>query len=117
LKGIYNSLNESAFKLYEENESLKTRINFFEQNNVSDEKIDNDHENALCKFICNSIERSKLASINYGVSRNKGEGIGYSQFSSCEKPKQLSHISKIPSDLYATCNSPGHSRYPVTYND
>jgi hypothetical protein len=38
----------------------------------------------------------------YGVSRNKGEGFGYSHFSSCEKPKQSAHTSKTASDLYST---------------
>jgi hypothetical protein len=102
LKRVYDALNESANKLFEENEYLKIRIYFFEQNYVLAKQIDDDHENALHEFIRNSIKRSKLASMIYGVSRNKGEDIAYSQFSYCEKPKQSACINKTPSDLYST---------------
>jgi hypothetical protein len=42
LKEVYNSLNESANKLYEENESLRTRLNFLEQKCAPAEQVDNE---------------------------------------------------------------------------
>jgi regulator of replication initiation timing len=102
LKGVYNSLNESAHKLYEENESLRTRLTFLEQKDAPAEKIDDEHENALQEFIQKSIKRSQLASMIYGVSRNNGQGIGYSHFSNCEKSKLSAQISKTPSNLYSS---------------
>lgn len=38
-----------------------------------------EHEMALQEFIITDFNMTKLASMIYGVSRNKGEGIGYSQ--------------------------------------
>jgi hypothetical protein len=38
----------------------------------------------------------------YGVSRNNGQGIGYSHFSNCEKSKLSAQISKTPSNLYSS---------------
>jgi hypothetical protein len=88
--------------LYKENEDLKTRICFFEQNYVLAEKINDDHENALQEFIRNGIKRSKLASMIYHVSRNKGEGIGYSQHKKWDKPMQSSCGGKIRPEIHLT---------------
>ena len=38
-----------------------------------------EHEMALQEFIITGFNMTKLASMIYGVSRSKGEGIGYSQ--------------------------------------
>jgi hypothetical protein len=100
LKRVYNDLNENASKLFKENEDLKTKICFFEQNNALSEKINDDHENALQEFIRNGIKRSKLASMIYHVSRNKGEGIGYSK--QWNKPIQSSDKGKSCSEIHLT---------------
>jgi hypothetical protein len=47
LKGIYNSLNDSANKLVKENEFLNSRICFLENQYVYNEQIPIEHENAL----------------------------------------------------------------------
>lgn len=57
------------------NESLE-RDNIALVKEVSDKPLD-EHETTLQKFIITSFNRTKLASMIYGVSRSKGEGLGY----------------------------------------
>lgn len=50
------------------------------------------HEISLQEFIINGIERSKLASMIYGVNINKGEDIGYSE----DEPLDMIHTLEKP---------------------
>jgi hypothetical protein len=102
LKDAYDALNECALVLREENESLNICICDFEQNYVLAEKFNDDHEDALHEFIRCSFNRSKIASMIYNVSRNNGEGIGYSHFKNWDKPQQSSWEGEIPPKLYST---------------
>jgi hypothetical protein len=102
LKDAYDALNECALVLHEENEAFKIRICDFEQNYVPAKKFNDDHEDALHEFIRCSFNRSKIASMIYNVSRNKGEGIGYSHFKNWDKSQQSSWEGEIPPELYST---------------
>jgi hypothetical protein len=63
----------------------KYRNKFLEESQFSNIKKVNTHDNALEDFIIGGIDRSKLASMIYGVSRNKGEGIVFIEESSFKK--------------------------------
>lgn len=73
--------------MVKEHPTLKEYINELENKIKALEKSseDNDikaptkHELALQEFLANSIGRSKLASMIYGLSKNHGEGIGFSE--------------------------------------
>lgn len=45
---------------------------------MSDKPLD-EYERALQEFVITDFNRTKLVSIIYGVSRKKGEGLGYHQ--------------------------------------
>ncbi|KAK2450263.1 hypothetical protein QL285_009391 [Trifolium repens] len=47
---------------------------------VYDDNVPPEHEFALQEFLINGMKRSKIASLIYHVSRNRGEGLGFSRF-------------------------------------
>ena len=47
---------------------------------VYDDKVPPEHEFALQEFLINGMKRSKIASLIYHVSRNRGEGLEFSRF-------------------------------------
>jgi hypothetical protein len=102
LKNHYDSLEKSANKVLKENEILKARNLFLERHFVHNEDIPEEHENALQEFLKYDIKMSKLDSMIYSVSRNKGEGIDYSQLNNCEQSNHSICISKTPQGLYST---------------
>jgi hypothetical protein len=97
LKKAYNNLTEKANIIVEENESLKSRNCFLETHYVYDDKVPPEHEFVLQEFLINGMKRSKIASLIYHVSRNRGEGFGYSRFNETN-PLQASCVSKTSSD-------------------
>ncbi|KAK2352348.1 gag-protease polyprotein [Trifolium repens] len=80
LKKAYNNLTEKTNIIVEENESLKSRNTFLETHYVYDDKVPPEHEFALQELLINGMQRSKIASLIYHVSRNRGEGLRYSRF-------------------------------------
>ncbi|KAK2375014.1 gag-protease polyprotein [Trifolium repens] len=80
LKKAYNNLTEKANIIVEENESLKSRNTFLETHYFYDDKVPPEHEFALQELLINGMQRSKIASLIYHVSRNRGEGLGFSRF-------------------------------------
>ncbi|KAK2432209.1 gag-protease polyprotein [Trifolium repens] len=80
LKKAYNHLTEKINIVSEENESLKSRNTFMETHYVYDDKIPLEHEFALQELLINGMQRSKIASLIFHVSRNIGEGLGFSHF-------------------------------------
>jgi hypothetical protein len=54
------------------------------------------YDNALKELIIDGIDRSKLASMIYGVSINKGEGIGFAVESPFKKVKTPMKTKKTP---------------------
>ena len=80
LKKAYNNLIEKMNIIVEENESLSSRNSFMETHYVYDDKVPPEHEFALQEFLINGMKRSKIASLIYHVSRNRGEGLGFSRF-------------------------------------
>lgn len=71
---------------------------------ASDKSL-NEHEMDLQEFIINGFNRTKLASMIYGVSRSKWEGLGYSQkyfnprFEILSKPTNASSSSSAKKGL------------------
>ncbi|WJX52128.1 hypothetical protein P8452_38270 [Trifolium repens] len=80
LKKAYNNLTEKMNIIVEENESLSSRNSFMETHYVNDDKVPPEHECVLQEFLINGMKRSKIASLIYHVSRNRGEGLGFSRF-------------------------------------
>ena len=80
LKKAYNNLTEKANIIVEENESLKCRNTFLETHYVYNDKVPPEHEFALQELLINGMKRSKIASLIYHVSRNRGEGLGFFTF-------------------------------------
>ncbi|WJX67641.1 25S rRNA (cytosine(2870)-C(5))-methyltransferase [Trifolium repens] len=108
LKKAYNNLIEKMNIIVEENESLKSRNSFMETHYVYDEKVPPEHEFALQEFLINGMKRSKIASLIYHVSRNRGEGLGFSPFkdnpllskpSNIDKPKPKAVFVKSQSEV------------------
>ncbi|WJX61935.1 25S rRNA (cytosine(2870)-C(5))-methyltransferase [Trifolium repens] len=97
LKKAYNNLTEKANIIVEENESLKSSNCFLETHYVYDDKVPPEHEFVLQEFLINGMKRSKIASLIYHVSRNRGEGLGYSRFNE-NNPLQASCTNKTSSD-------------------
>ena len=68
----------------------------FEVQKRSDKQSDK-HETTLQEFIINGIEKSKLASMIYNVSRKKkSEGIGYSEDAPLQKMQVREKLEKAP---------------------
>ncbi|WJX28632.1 25S rRNA (cytosine(2870)-C(5))-methyltransferase [Trifolium repens] len=80
LKKAYNNLTEKMNIIVEENESLSSRNSFMETHYVYDDKVPPEHEFVLQELLINGMKRSKIASLIYHVSRNRGEGLGFSRF-------------------------------------
>ena len=94
LKKVYNNLTEKANIIVEENESLKSRNTFLETHYVYDDKVPPEHEFALQELLINGMQRSKIASLIYHVSRNRGEGLGFSRFKDNSLFSKPSNIDK-----------------------
>lgn len=71
----YYLLKEELKYVQNKNEALE-RDHIAHVKDVSDKTFDK-HEIPLQEFILIGLQRTKLASMIYGVSRSKGEGLGY----------------------------------------
>jgi hypothetical protein len=87
--------------MVEDNGSLKSRNCFLETHYVYDDKVPSEHEFALQELLINGMQRSKIASLIFHVSRNSGEGLGYSRFNE-NNPSQSACLSKTSSDPKVT---------------
>ncbi|KAK2381034.1 hypothetical protein QL285_068675 [Trifolium repens] len=94
LEKAYNNLTEKANIIVEENESLKSRNTFLETHYVYNDKVPPEHEFALQELLINGMQRSKIASLIYHVSRNRGEGLGFSRFKDNPLFSKPSNIDK-----------------------
>jgi hypothetical protein len=102
LKNVHESLKKDAKILYDENESLNIRICHVESNYVLADNLNDDHEDALHEFIRCTFNRSKMASMIYHMTRNYGEGIGYSRFKNWDKPLKSYSEDDTPPELFST---------------
>lgn len=86
-------------------ESLE-RDHMAQVNKVCDKPL-REHEMDLQKFIITGFERTKLASMIYGVSKSEGEGLGYHQIffnprtETLTKPSDSSSLSSAKKGLYS----------------
>src|ERR1044072_1632888 len=72
-----SELNEKNFSLVSSNLDLRSQISKLEEEVISSTSdFDNEkkYEKSFQYFLANGIERSKMVSIIYGVSRNKKKG-------------------------------------------
>lgn len=88
-------------KLIIQNEIRIMRNEILEKGQLSytQKKIDrplNKYDNSLKEFIIHSIYRSMLASMIYGFSRNKGEGISFSKEAPLKTMQNLEKSKKPP---------------------
>jgi hypothetical protein len=122
LKKAYNNLTEKANIIVEENESLKSRNTFLETHYVYDDKVPPEHEFALQELLINGMQRSKIASLIYHVSRNRGEGLGFSRFkdnplfskpSNIDKTKPKAIFVKSQSEVKSVSDSEETSKSEV----
>lgn len=81
---LVKTLKKECDILKEELKISQNKVETFEKDHItlvsklSDKNL-NEHELALQDFIMTGLERTKLASIIYGVSNSKGKGIGYNE--------------------------------------
>ena len=74
-------LNEKLFVLEKSNITLKSKVSRLEENIFSNTFVTDKvirYDRAFQHFLDKSIDRSKIASMIYGVSRNGSRGLGYS---------------------------------------
>ena len=81
LKAENFELKENNVKLKEESQNVQN------VSSSSSKDILKDYDYIFQKFLAKSIDRSKMASMIYGVSGNNRRGIGY------ETPKGKKHIT------------------------
>src|ERR1044072_8382539 len=72
----------SDFSLVNSNLALRSKISKLEEeitSSTSDSDNEKKYEKSFQHFLAKWIERSQMASMIYGVSRNKKKGLGYSE--------------------------------------
>src|ERR1044072_1251375 len=93
-----SELDEKNFSLTSSNVCLRNKITKLEKefsSGGSDSDNEKNYEKSFQYFLAKNVDRSKMASLIYGVSRNNKKGLGYSE--PYEKHKTL---NKKPKDLY-----------------
>src|ERR1044072_106045 len=76
-----SELKENNFSLVCSNQALRSKISKLEEeviSNTSDSDNEKKYEKSFQYFLSKGVERSKMASLIYGVSRNNKKGLGYS---------------------------------------
>ena len=76
-----SELQENNFSLVCSNQALRSKISKLEEeviSNTSDSDNEKKYEKTFQYFLSKGVERSKMASLIYGVSRNNKNGLGYS---------------------------------------
>src|ERR1044072_347069 len=115
-KQTISELTEKNFSLVSSNLTLRSKISKLEEeitSSTSDSDNENKYEKSFQHFLAKSIERSKMASMIYGVSRNKKKGLGYSEpYGKYKilntKPKSL-YEHFVPSGTKVRSSDPIHS--------
>src|ERR1044072_6141134 len=110
-------LTEKNFSLVRSNLTLRSKISKLEQeiiSSVSDSDNEKKYEKSFQHFLAKRIERSKMASLIYGVSRNNKKGLGYSEpygkhNTLNTKPKSL-YEHFVPSGTKVRSPEPIHSK-------
>src|ERR1044072_2502402 len=114
---IISELNEKNFSLNSSNLFLKSKISKLEEEiNSSMSNLDNEtkYEKSFQYFLARNINRSKMASLIYGVSRNNMKGLGFSESfdereTSNTKPKAL-YEHFVPSGTHIRSSEYVHSK-------
>ncbi|PNY08862.1 hypothetical protein L195_g005399 [Trifolium pratense] len=75
------------------------------------------HEVALQKFVHQNMNKSKIASMIYGICKNNGNSIGYSYGDTSEQPSTSVCISKTPPHLYSTFTSESAQEKTMKFAD
>src|ERR1044072_7834903 len=112
-----SELNEKNFSLTSSNLSLRSKISKLEEeitSSMSESESETKYEKSFQYFLARNIDRSKMASLIYGVSRNQNKGLGYSESSKkCEtsntKPKAL-YEHFVPSSTQIRSSEHVHSK-------
>src|ERR1044072_6943118 len=111
-----NELDEKNFSLTSSNVYLRNKISKLEKE-ISSGGSDSDNEKKFEKsfqyFLAKNVDRSKMASLIYGVSRNNKKGLGYSEpyenhKTLNKKPKDLYELF-VPSGTHGGSSEPTHS--------
>src|ERR1044072_5671199 len=114
---IISELNDKILVLNSSNLSLRSKTAKLEEeitSNTSESESEKKYEKSFQYFLSRNLDRSKMASLIYGVSRNHNEGLGYSE--SCEKHKTLNTKPKalyehfVPSGTHVRSSEPAHSK-------
>src|ERR1044072_5235131 len=111
-----SELNEKNFSLVSSNLALRSKISKLEEeviSNTSDSDNEKKYEKSFQYFLAKSVDRSKMASLIYGVSRNNRKGLGYSKpyenhKTLNKKPKAL-YEQFVPSGIHVGSSEPTHS--------
>ena len=77
-----SELNEKNFSLVSSNLALRSKISKLEEeviSSTSDSDNEKKYEKSFQYFLAKSVDRSKMASMIYGVSINNLRGLGYSE--------------------------------------
>src|ERR1044072_5277875 len=93
-----SELQENNFSLVCSNQALRSKISKLEEeviSNTSDSNNEKKYEKSFQYFLSKGVERNKMASLIYGVSRNNKKGLGYSG-----PLKENKDPSKKPKSLY-----------------
>src|ERR1044072_7945242 len=93
-----SELNEKFFSLVSSNLALRSKISKLEEEvivSTSDSNNEKRYEKSFQYFLAKSIDRSKMASLIYGVSNSNRKGLGYS-----ESYEKSNNLSKKPRALY-----------------
>src|ERR1044072_238830 len=111
-----SELNEKNFSLVSSNLVLISKISKLEEeviSSTSDSDNEKKYEKSFQYFLAKSVDRSKMDSLIYGVSRNNREGLGYSEpyenhKTLNKKPKAL-YEQFVPSGTHVRSSEPNHS--------
>src|ERR1044072_758035 len=122
-----SELNEKNFSLVISNLALKSKISKLEEEvifSTSDSDNEKKYEKSFQYFLAKSIDRSKMASLIFGVSNNNRKGLGYSESyenhkNLIKKPKSL-YEQFVPSGTHVRSSEPvqsgGSQRRPQKKN-
>src|ERR1044072_6624737 len=113
---IIAELNEKNLSLTSSILALRSKISKLEEeitSSMSESESETKYEKSFQYFLARNIDRSKMASLIYGVSRNQNKGLGYSESSEkCEtsstKPK-ASYEHFVPSGTQIRSSEHAHS--------
>src|ERR1044072_1014548 len=102
------------FSLVSSNLSLRSKISKLEEeiiSNISDSDNEKKYEKSFQYFLAKNVDRSKMASLIYGVSRNNKKGLGYSE--PYEKHKTLNVKPKALYEQFVPSGTHVRSSEPV----